>query len=366
MKKVLFILNTGMVNAGVPNVIMNIVDNLSNKNLFDILVCDENDRYYDKQFESYGGKIFRTKLLEYENNKIIYPLRGIKLFWEVYKILSKNGKYDIVHCHNGVESGICLLAAKLANIKVRISHSHGIYNRKGKNFILAFYRYLCKILVKKFANVKLTCSQKSGESLFGASNNILNILNPVDISKYHDIQKKTNYKINILQIGYFCNNKNQIFSLNLINKMKEMGLNVNLSLIGFESEYGYLDMMKENIKRMGIEENVTFLKHDYDKKEIFSETDVLLLPSYSEACPLVLLEAQAANIKCIASDNVPEDVNLGLCKFIKLQDEDKWINTIININNIALDINIEKLAKVDKLNYALNIQKIYDGKTKIS
>ena len=47
------------------------------------------------------------------------------------KIL-KNKKYDVIHCHNEYESGLCILAAFFAGVKIRISHLHNAEYKSGR------------------------------------------------------------------------------------------------------------------------------------------------------------------------------------------------------------------------------------------
>ncbi|WP_396128562.1 glycosyltransferase [Exiguobacterium mexicanum] len=309
--------------------------------------------------------IFKTKLLDYNRHKIIYPLRGIKLFVDLIKIIENKGPYDIIHCHNGWESGICVLVAKLKGINIRIVHSHGVYINEGKNIILKSYNNLNKKLIQHKSSIKISCSDKAGESLFGLNSDFCNVLNPIKINPhltYTSLIKNDEKCINILQIGYYASNKNQIFSLSLLKKLIENGYSVHLNFIGYINEKNYFEEMKEYIDKKNLNDYVSFLPHDYDKQKIFSDTSVLLLPSHQEGLGIVLLEAQAAGVKCIASSNVSSDANLGLCQFVSLKSKDLWIEKIININNYECEINMELLEKVSIDNYLKTIRSIYYSK----
>ena len=59
MKNVLLIADSNMSLSGVPVVFMSIVRNLHKEYHFDIIVLKDNDMYFEKEFLSYGGKIFR-------------------------------------------------------------------------------------------------------------------------------------------------------------------------------------------------------------------------------------------------------------------------------------------------------------------
>jgi len=325
-KNVLLVINSDLVNAGVPNVVMVIVRNLSKYFNFDIVVYHNQDGQYDDEFKSYGGKIFRLSLLDYKRHKILYPLRYVQIGNFIKKIL-KQKKYDIIHCHNGIESGIFLKYAHLFEIPTRIAHAHGTYLRKGNNKILLWYRLQCKKLIQKNLTVAVACSTQAGKSLFDTVD-FINILNPVSISSYLDLEKKQHTGCNLLQIGYFCANKNQIFSIKLLKKLLEKKMDVKLSFVGFPQDEVYYAEMLRLIDELSLNENVKFLPSNIDKSQVFSDIDIVLVPSFTEGLPLVALEAQAAHIMTLMSDHVTLDANIGLGFYAKYNDFHEWENAI--------------------------------------
>ena len=60
--------------------------------------------------------------------------------------------------------------------------------------------------------------------------------------------------------------------------------------------------------RLEIQEKISFLGNVKDVPELLRESDALLLSSYSEACPMVIIEAMAAGLPVIATKvgGVPE------------------------------------------------------------
>ena len=195
-------------------------------------------------------------------------------------------------------------------------------------------------------------------TLFGSDNGFINVLNPVDINNYRSVvRSKDNDTIRLLQLGYFCHNKNQIFSLKLLRQMLSKGRKVHLSLMGFETERNYLSHLKAYIAQNNLEDHVTFLPHDSDKNLVFANIDIMLLPSFSEGLPLVLLEAQSVGIKCIVSEKVPKDGDVGLCKFINLDDTALWENEVLNQD--LLQVDERKLEQFDIKNYVSKIAELY-------
>ncbi len=361
-KKVLLIVNTGLVNGGVPKVIMETVSSSSDVITYDLLCGVKNRCYYDEEFLSYGGKIFNLDIEKYKKSKFFFFMKGVILYKFLNKHLKLN-KYDSVHCHNGIDSGFCIKSSYENGINSRISHCHGNYKRKGKNIFLRFYNFCGKYFISKYSNYRLTCSEEVSSTLFGEKMHTHNVLNPVDTNFYFKIKKtprKSNV-VNLLQIGYFCENKNQMFSLELLNSLIQQKYDASLNFIGYEDGNEYTDRILKYINENNLNKFVTFLDQSYPKEKIFPEIDYVLLPSYSEACPMVLLEAQASNIQCLVSTNVPKDVDLGLCNYFSINTKDKWINFITTNKSAEKLLKKENLDIVDRKSYASKIVKAYNN-----
>jgi glycosyltransferase involved in cell wall biosynthesis len=359
MKRILLTISSGLVNAGVPNVIMKIVSSLSGKAIFDIVVLGKEKNYFDDLFESYGGKIFRLPKYHSQRERIKYSFRAIEYTSAIRKILKENDPYDVIHCNDGIGAGSTLLASRDLQVPITIIHSHGTYVKyTSKNLILHIHNSIYLKVIRTYPICRVACSDVAGKTLFGEGVKFLNLLNPVDVSAYRSIDKlKNTNTIRLLQLGYFCRNKNQMFSLRLLKQMTDKGRSVHLNLMGFEQEMEYVKQMKEFINEFNLEQYVSFIPHDAEKKKVFAQTDIMLLPSFSEGLPLVLLEAQSARIKCIVSDTVPRDGNVGLCQFLGLGNIDAWEKEVLNQD--LLDLDKIKLNKFDTENYMIQIANLY-------
>ena len=355
-KRVLFVISSELNNAGVPAVTMGIVENLNEYCQFDIIVSGTDAGYYDSVFLSYGGKIFRTPNISYLDHKLGVIKRGRIVYEAVINACNENS-YDIIHCENGFESGYALRAAKICGIPLRIVHSHGTYKIKGKNILLNLYKLHCKGLIDKYSTVRLACSNVSGRSLFKSS--FINILNPVDVDYYSKISKEKHESINLLQIGYYCNLKNQIFSLKVLSELLNQGANSHLYYIGFDNGSGYYQKLQKNVHEMALESCVTFLPSDYPKNDILGKIDFLLLPSTNEGLPLVVLEAQAANVHSIISDVVTTDVDFGLCSFLPISNACIWVREILDLYGYNKVADKNKLEIVNKKNYMNQIKNAF-------
>ncbi len=323
-KRVLMISCNGLGNGGVQHVMMHIARNLSEEYIFDMLIFPDNRIYFDEEAEKYGT-IFRIPL---KKTRIDYYIRFFRILSGTYKIL-KREKYDVIHCNNNYESGICILAAYLAGVKVRLVHSHVILNIKEENPIRKIITGTYKFLLNHLSTHRIACSKASGDSIYTKDFEVL--VNPIDLTRF-DISKrrpKGKEKINFIHIGRFCDLKNQLFIVDTISKIKESFPETHLTLIGWGDEY--LKCIIEAIKKYGMEDMVTFLPSDTDVLNALKTSDYMIFPSLHEGLGIALLEAQAMGVYCFASTGVPTEANAGLCDFLNLEDGHKvWAEHIIN------------------------------------
>lgn len=324
LKRVLLIIGTPLLNAGVPNVVMAIVRELSKKYTFDVLCLAEGEGYHDKEFRTYGGEIYHVNTLEYTQHKLLFAKRMFQIRTAVDDLL-KQKTYDVIHCHCGIDAGICLEVGRKYGVRQRIAHAHGTYIRKGRNYFLRFYNWLNKKMIVLYSTKRLACSELAGQTLFlGAAFD--NVLNPVDVDFYHSTTKKKHSGLQLMQIGYYCKNKNQLFSLRIVKALLQKGIDVSIRFIGYASEPQYAESMKAYIVENALEERVILLPSDADKRKHLSDVDYTLVPSESEGLPLVALESQAANVPCVLSNNVPADVNMGLAHYLSIDNIEAWVD----------------------------------------
>jgi glycosyltransferase EpsF len=334
-KRVLHISCDTLDNGGVQNVIMNICRNIPEVK-FDIVVFSLSDSYYEKEFISLGGKVFRIPYYEGKNSfkkRLDYYIRFPKIFIGIYKILKQNGPYDVVHCHNYFESGICAFAARLAGVKVRISHCHNTAPPLKIKLLRRAYDFFLKKLIKYNANIKIGCSKQVLNYLFDDDKAAFVVKNAIDLKKFDREKYAPHYNnnINFIHIGRFCFQKNQLFLLDVFHNIKKRSENVILTMIGFGSDGDFIneEIINNKIGELELEDNVRLLPSDSDIPKLLSESDYFIFPSTYEGFGIVLLEAQAMGVKCFVSTKVPPEANMGLCEYLELeQGAEAWADYI--------------------------------------
>ena len=362
-KRILLISPTELCVGGISKVLMTLVEELHEEYHFDVVTLCAKPGYFDDAFTAYGGKIYKIPSIQYLEHKILYPLSFFQVKKAMTKILKEN-KYDVIHGHSGCQDAACHLAAAQLGIPVRISHGHATYVWEGRNLIMRFYSRFTKRYIRRYANVCLACSSVAGDTLF-LGDSYENVLNPVDVSQYADVEKIPHEEINLLQIGYFCKLKNQLFTLKLLKYLRNSSVDAKLYLIGYPQEVGYHEKMKQVIVEGNLQGYVSFLSCDFDKRNAFAQTDYCLLPSEAEGLGLVSLESQAAGVPCLMSDNVPKDADIGAGFFLPHDNVEKWAEAIIGgveVDTKRLESNLQRISTQA---YAEKIRNIYEQKVQM-
>ena len=150
-----------------------------------------------------------------------------------------------------------------------------------------------------------------------------------DEASRHQMRKEFGIDENDVVIGHigrFAPVKNHPFILKIFEKIVLIENNTKLCLCGVGADKDKIISIvnaNETIKN-----NVVFLPVG-DVSKYYSLFDVFILPSYHEGFPLSLLESQASGCLSFASDTITREVQLSdLVEYIKIDDEQKWIDNI--------------------------------------
>ena len=336
--------------AGIETFIMNVYRNIEREKVqFDFLVHDEKKEFFDDEIENLGGKIHR---LTFKDDKNIFKyIKDLNNFFKNHK------EYQIVHGHMQSMMPLYLLIAKINKVPIRIAHSHnGNYEKTLKGFILHVFSRFSKL----FSTHNWACSKIAGEYLFGKSKfdiyyNGINVEKfKYDLNLRENVRKKFNIenKIVLLHVGRFELQKNHEFLINLFEKYCSINKNAILLLLG---EGKLKNKIQDLVSAKGLKDNVIFMGIRDDVNEIMQAADFFLLPSLYEGLPVVGVEAQYSNIRCLFSNTITEEVKISnQAIFLKTNDEyDSWIKSISRY-----DRNLTKFQNLDKFEIKFITEKI--------
>lgn len=333
--RILHVTNT-LNRDGVETMLMNYYRNIDkNKFQFDFVVHSNIVGHYDAEVYKLGGEIFHIDSLG--------SLGFAKYVKELSKIIKNEGPFIAVHSHTEYQGGVVAYTAKKCGIQNRIVHAHSTSWGKANSLANKFTLEFLKFMIKRYANKFCACGNEAATFLFGKKlfrsgkiNMIKNIINleafKQDPNITKTLQKELNTNGENLVIGHIANFahevKNQSFSLRLAKYLKESNVGFKMFFIGD----GPLRKSTESLANdLGVKDHTIFLGSRPDISQLVHLLDIILLPSLYEGIPLVLIEAQAAGLACIASNKVPPeiDMDLGLVQHIGLNENlDIWYEAI--------------------------------------
>lgn len=337
MKKEFRILyvNGGLMDlGGISSYMINYAKYLYKENIIiDFVVHGNGKGLRDKELEKIGSIIYHV------------PIKSINYFGNI-KALRKifnSKKYNIVHSHMDAGNMVVLREAKKCGIPIRISHSHNTQHITNNKIKIVFNNY-AKRKIKNYATHLFACSKDAGRWLYGEKciedGKVLIIHNAIELDKFVYNEKKR-YEIRnkldldgffvIGHVGRFDYQKNHIFILNLFFEFNKRFPNSKLLLIGD-------GILKDNIEKIAKEKklfsNIIFLGAKSNINDYYNAMDMFILPSLFEGLGIVLIEAQANGLKCIASDAIPNEADLtGNIKFLNLSmPVESWVTEITDLS----------------------------------
>lgn len=134
----------------------------------------------------------------------------------------------------------------------------------------------------------------------------------VDSSSFREEFRLENARPVIGMIGNLNPVKGHRYFIESAKLIKEKHKDAKFLIVGkkLENRRGYMRGLEHLVKELDLTEDVIFTGARRDIPQVLSSLDVFVLPSLYEACPMVLLEAMATGIPCVATGvgGVPEIV----------------------------------------------------------
>ncbi|MBU5317706.1 glycosyltransferase [Clostridium bornimense] len=317
-------------NGGVESFLITYFNNmdLSNYDLHIVAHCIKVPECMSK-FEKLG---FKIHIIPSKKN-IVGHLKGLN------QVFSTEN-FDIIHIATTEWAFIPAIIGKINNCKHIINHSH-----MAENFNSIVWKIIYKFIAELgvlFSTDYFACSKDAAICLFGKNrvekNEVTIIKNAISINNFMFNEKVRMDKRNELDIkhdywcighvGRFCEQKNQLFLLQVFKKIVKLKNNVKFILVGvgpLENE------CKALANELGISENILFLGARNDVNDLYQAMDVFVFPSLYEGLGIVAIEAQTSGLPVIASDKIPGEVKItNLLTFVSLDaTPDKWAKIIL-------------------------------------
>lgn len=287
-------------------------------------------QFYDEEILAMGGHIYvlpKFKVYNYFSYK-----RAVRKFF------AKHKEFRVVQGHMTSTAGIYLPIAKKAGVPVTVAHARNAGVVKGlKGAATRFFR---QGLAEK-ADFCFACSTLAGQDVFGKdvvnAGKVKIIHNAIDVRRftYDEKLRETarqqlgiSGKLVLGHVGRFEYQKNHPYLLEVFAAVCEKRPDAVLLLLG-EGENRLA--MEERCKQLGIADRVRFLGNCKDTERYYQAMDIFLLPSFFEGLPGVLVEAQAAGLKCFVSDSITREAKAtDLVTYLSIeQPAQKWAEEIL-------------------------------------
>ena len=364
---------TTMGRGGAESMIMNYYRNIDRTKVqFDFLVHRQERAAFDDEIEQMGGVIYRMPAINPINPKKYY--KTLRTFFKTHNT------YRIVHSHLNTFSTFPLKIAEEFKIPTRIAHAHIAMDpitlkntlKSIPNTIEALKKVV-KLYVKRTIHKHTThsfaCGKKAGNWLYGKKAEFHIMNNAISAHNFaYDIDKETELKeefkiqdkIVLGHIGRFTHQKNHSFLIDVLADVLVSNKNYVLVLIG---DGPLMQNSIEQAKKLHIFEQILFLGLKTNISELIQMIDVFVFPSLYEGLPVTLVEAQAAGLKILASNNITEEVKLTEdIQFLPITEGTApWVNALLELGSITKNKNYDKIVagNYDIINNSNEIQNFY-------
>ena len=287
--------------------IMNIYRKINRDKIqFDFVVNDRTEPFvFENEIKNLGGRIFTLPKFS-GKNFVLYRKKVSQLF-------QNHPEWKIVHVHNPSSAMLLIDLAKKHGL-ISIAHAH--FDRNLTHFT-SYVQKILRVPIKNNADYLLACSKLIGAYVFNVNKNAVQVIkNGIEPEKYifnEKIRRKKRAELglkNEMILGHFGRmeaEKNHLYLIDIFKAYLRLNPKSILILIG---EGKLKKELQEKINEYGINEKVFFFKMDLDYYEWYQAMDIFLLPSLFEGMPISLIEAQAAGLPIITSNQITREIKV--------------------------------------------------------
>ncbi len=309
-------------SGGIESFLCNVLTRMDLTRLqVDVIAASLNESIFTEPLRRHGVRFY-----ELSGNQ--HKLReNYHLFTE----LLQKQKYDVIHFN--LFHGLSLYYVHLAKqmgVPVRIIHSHNTALRRsaGKPLKLLLHN-AAKALLADSGTDYWACSSPAANFLFSGKalsrHGFRFIPNGIDTDRFQfnfSEREAVRTELGVAgafvvgNVGRLCFQKNQEFLLDVFANMLSRKPESRLLLVG-EGEQS--DELRRKAARLGVADKVIFYGVSDHVERLMWAMDVFVMPSRFEGLPVTAVEAQAAGLPCIFSENITEECKVTpLSRFLSL------------------------------------------------
>ena len=266
---------------------------------------------HKKLFEKYGSQV---EIFDYQPNKkwekYSSKLKNIAYFFQQRKALAEKLKKEpdvIVHIHTSREFLFLkdVLLAKMIKKKfnipvvlsIHVGDFHTVFNRIGvfqKYLILCINKYINKVI---FLSQKIENQFKEAGLEVSKTELLYNFYDLYFPLKERELIRRS--KLHLIFIGAIHKDKGVIELLTALNNLTDVDF--HLDLCGQLTDESIRPEFTRLVEKLGSKVTIQGYVSGEKKYMLLQRADILILPSYHEGMPLVILEALATGCAIIST-----------------------------------------------------------------
>ena len=263
-------------------------------------------QFYDQEIRKLGGRIY--VLPKFRMYNYLTYRHAVKVFF------AKHHEYRVVQGHMTSTAGVYLPLAKRAGVPVTVAHSRSAGTGRG---LKALATKVMRHNLYRRADYCFACSEAAGIDAFGAkcvkAGRVRVIHNAVDVAKFRydpDRRDAVRHRLRledrlvIGHVGRFHYPKNHPYLIEIFAKICGVRDDAVLVLVG---DGEGREAAERRCAELGVRDRVVFAGNQRCPEDYYQAFDFFLLPSFYEGLPGVLVEAQAAGLRCLVSDTVTRE-----------------------------------------------------------
>ncbi|WP_124058598.1 glycosyltransferase [Vaginisenegalia massiliensis] len=296
---------------------------------FDVVTYDQCSPEFTQAIQSTGGQVAQ----------LVNPKKvGWSAFKASFNQLINQNHYDYIHCHiAGYRALPYYYLARKAKQGPFLIHAHLTSDPFETNKIRLARQALNQAITRRLSAIIIGCGQLAIQGTYGpqvSHDEMLVIPNSIEVSQFSQTQEQkkalrsqaladlslTDFEgLWVGQMARLKPIKNHQFTLKLAAYLRERGVPVRFILAG---QGPLAETLQSQIDQLGLTDSV-YLVGRLRPEVFFAMTDVMLLPSFFEGLPTVVVESQAAGVPTLMSDTISQEVDLGLglVQSLSLDDE---------------------------------------------
>ena len=235
-------------------------------------------------------------------------------------------KIDVIHMHWGKDLALASLAKRFSNAKPMLVYTRQmqITRNKGDFYHRFMYRQvdvfitITKVLAELSRGFLSKDNEKKIVPLYYGVKAVDKVLSSEEKFKYRKEIGFTESDFIVALFGRIEASKGQDVLIKAISKLSQQGHQVKALIVGHAMEDSYFSVMKENVKKSGLEQNIKFMGFVENVQDWMQAGDVTLLASKEETFgPVAPIIRFTSDEEVIAMAN---DTHAGLAAYFYSRD----------------------------------------------